>query len=318
MKRKSIFLAGHRGMVGSAVLNHLQSNGYENVITRTRGELDLTNQAQVDSFFSRQRPDSVIICAAKVGGILANNTLRADFIYQNLQIASNVIHASSKYNVQKLINLGSSCIYPRDAKIPIVEESLLTDVLEKTNEPYAIAKIAAIKLCESYYQQYNNNFYSIMPCNMYGPRDNFDLKSSHVLPALIRKVDEAKESGAENVEVWGSGKPLREFLYVDDLAQAITYCLENVDAQDIYNKGISHINCGSEYEVSILELTHLIQKVVGYQGDIVFDSSKPDGTYRKKMDNTQLSNIGFTPKTSLEQGLQKTYTWYLENKQKFV
>lgn len=314
MKRKSIFLTGHRGMVGSAVLNHLQSNGYENVITRTRGELDLTNQAQVDSFFAKGRPDVVIACAAKVGGILANNTLRADFIYQNLQIASNLIHASSKYNVQKLINLGSSCIYPRDAKIPIVEESLLTDVLEKTNEPYAISKIAAIKLCESYYQQYNNNFYSIMPCNAYGPRDNFDLKSSHVLPALIRKVDQAKESGSENVEVWGSGKPLREFLYVDDLAQAITYCLENVDAQDIYNKEISHINCGSENEVSILELTHLIQKVVGYQGDIVFDPSKPDGTYRKKMDNTQLSNIGFTPKTTLEQGLQKTYDWYLENK----
>ena len=318
MKSKSIFLAGHRGMVGSAVLNCLQDNGFENVITRTRGELDLINQAQVNSFFAKERPDAVIICAAKVGGILANNTLRADFIYQNLQIASNLIHTSSKYNVQKLINLGSSCIYPRDAKIPIVEESLLTDVLEKTNEPYAIAKIAAIKLCESYHQQHNNNFYSIMPCNMYGARDNFDLKSSHVLPALIRKVDEAKESDAENVEVWGSGKPLREFLYVDDLAQAITYCLENIDAQDIYNKGISHINCGSEDEVSILELTHLIQKVVGYQGDIVFDSSKPDGAYRKKMDNTQLSNIGFTPKTSLEQGLQKTYTWYLENKQKFV
>ena len=318
MKRKSIFLAGHRGMVGSAVLNYLQSNGYENVITRTRGELDLISQSQVDSFFAKERPDAVIICAAKVGGILANNTYRADFIYQNLQIASNLIHASSKYNVQKLINLGSSCIYPRDAKIPIAEESLLTDVLEKTNEPYAIAKIAAIKLCESYYEQYNNNFYSIMPCNMYGSRDNFDLKSSHVLPALIRKVHEAKESGAENVEVWGSGKPLREFLYVDDLAQAITYCLENVDAQDVYSKGISHINCGSEDEVSILELTHLIQKIVGYQGEIVFDSSKPDGTYRKKMDNTQLSNIGFTAKTSLEQGLKQTYAWYLENKQKFV
>jgi len=318
MKRKSIFLAGHRGMVGSAVLNYLQSNGYENVITRTRGELDLISQSQVDSFFAKERPDAVIICAAKVGGILANNTYRADFIYQNLQIASNLIHASSKYNVEKLINLGSSCIYPRDAKIPIVEESLLTDVLEKTNEPYAIAKIAAIKLCESYYEQYNNNFYSIMPCNMYGPRDNFDLKSSHVLPALIRKVHEAKESGAENVEVWGSGKPLREFLYVDDLAQAITYCLERVDAKDVYSKDISHINCGSEDEVSILELTHLIQKVVGYQGEIVFDSSKPDGTYRKKMDNTQLSNIGFTAKTSLEQGLKKTYAWYLENKQKFV
>lgn len=318
MKRKSIFLAGHRGMVGSAVLKHLQRNGYENVITRTRGELDLISQSQVDSFFAKELPDAVIICAAKVGGILANNTYRADFIYQNLQIASNLIHASSKYNVQKLINLGSSCIYPRDAKIPIVEESLLTDVLEKTNEPYAIAKIAAIKLCESYYEQYNNNFYSIMPCNMYGPRDNFDLKSSHVLPALIRKVHEAKESSAENVEVWGSGKPLREFLYVDDLAQAITYCLENVDVQDVYSKGISHINCGSEDEVSILELTHLIQKIVGYPGEIVFDSSKPDGTYRKKMDNTQLSNIGFTAKTSLEQGLKQTYAWYLENKQKFV
>ena len=236
MKRKSIFLAGHRGMVGSAVLNCLQNNGYENVITRTRGELDLINQAQVDSFFAKERPDAVIICAAKVGGILANNTLRADFIYQNLQIASNLIHASYKYFVDKLINLGSSCIYPRDAKIPIVEESLLTDVLEKTNEPYAIAKIAAIKLCESYYQQYNNNFYSIMPCNMYGPRDNFDLKSSHVLPALIRKVDQAKESGAENVEVWGSGKPLREFLYVDDLAQAITYCLETLTRQTYTTK----------------------------------------------------------------------------------
>ena len=318
MKRKSIFLAGHRGMVGSAVFNHLKNNGCENVITRTRGELDLTNQAQVDSFFARQHPDAVIICAAKVGGILANNTLRADFIYQNLQIASNLMHASSKYNVQKLINLGSSCIYPRDAKIPIVEESLLTDVLEKTNEPYAIAKIAAIKLCESYYEQYNNNFYSIMPCNTYGPRDNFDLKSSHVLPALIRKVDEAKESGSENVEVWGSGKPLREFLYVDDLAQAITHCLERVDAKDIYDKNISQINCGSEDEVSILELTHLIQKIVGYQGDITFDSSKPDGTYRKKMDNTQLSKIGFKPKTPLEQGLKQTYAWYLKNKQNFV
>jgi GDP-L-fucose synthase len=318
MKRKSIFLAGHRGMVGSAVLNYLQSNGYENVITRTRGELDLISQSQVDSFFTKERPDAVIICAAKVGGILANNTYRADFIYQNLQIASNLIHASSKYNVQKLINLGSSCIYPRDAKIPIVEESLLTNVLEKTNEPYAIAKIAAIKLCESYCEQYNNNFYSIMPCSMYGPRDNFDLKSSHVLPALIRKVHEAKESGAENVEVWGSGKPLREFLYVEDLAQAITYCLENVEAQDVYSKGISHINCGSENEVSILELTHLIQKIVGYQGEIVFDPSKPDGTYRKKMDNTQLSNIGFTAKTPLEQGLKQTYAWYQENKQKFV
>jgi GDP-L-fucose synthase len=318
MKYKKIFVAGHAGMVGSAVLEKLKSLGYKKILTKTRRELDLTDQKEVHQFFGRERPEMVIICAAKVGGILANNTYRADFIYQNLQIASNLIHASHLYNVRKLINLGSSCIYPRDAKIPIKEESLLTDVLEKTNEPYAIAKIAAIKLCESYCEQYNHNFYSIMPCNMYGPRDNFDLKSSHVLPALIRKVYEAKESGAENVEVWGSGKPLREFLYVDDLAQAIAYCLENINAQDIYSKGISHINCGSEDEVSILELTHLIQKVIGYQGEIIFDSTKPDGTYRKKMDNTQLSNIGFTAKTSLEQGLRKTYEWYIENKQKFV
>lgn len=318
MNNKKIFIAGHNGMVGSAVLDNLTKNSYKNLLTKTRRELDLTNQAEVNKFFGKERPDVVIICAAKVGGILANNIYRADFIYQNLQIASNLIHASHVYNVRKLINLGSSCIYPRDAKIPITEDSLLTNVLEKTNEPYAIAKIAAIKLCESFFEQYKNNFYSIMPCNMYGPRDNFDLKSSHVLPALIRKVHEAKQSVSENVEVWGSGKPLREFLYVDDLAQAINYCLENVNAEDIYSKGISHVNCGSEDEVSILELTHLIQKVVGYEGNIVFDISKPDGTYRKKMNNTHLSNIGFTPKTSLKQGLEKTYAWYLENKQKFV
>lgn len=318
MNNKKIFIAGHNGMVGSAVLDNLTKNSYKNLLTKTRRELDLTNQAEVNKFFGKERPDVVIICAAKVGGIFANNIYRADFIYQNLQIASNLIHASHVYNVRKLINLGSSCIYPRDAKIPITEDSLLTNVLEKTNEPYAIAKIAAIKLCESFFEQYKNNFYSIMPCNMYGPRDNFDLKSSHVLPALIRKVHEAKQSVSENVEVWGSGKPLREFLYVDDLAQAINYCLENVNAEDIYSKGISHVNCGSEDEVSILELTHLIQKVVGYEGNIVFDISKPDGTYRKKMNNTHLSNIGFTPKTSLKQGLEKTYAWYLENKQKFV
>jgi len=318
MKQKKIFVAGHAGMVGSAVLDNLKSLGCEKILTRTRRELDLTNQAEVNKFFGRERPEMVIICAAKVGGILANNTYRADFIYENLQIASNLIHASHVYNVRKLINLGSSCIYPRDAKIPIVEESLLTDVLEKTNEPYAIAKIAAIKLCESYHEQYNHNFYSIMPCNMYGPRDNFDLKSSHVLPALIRKVHEAKESGSKNVEVWGSGKPLREFLYVDDLAQAIIYCLENVDAKDIYSKGISHVNCGSEDEVSILELTSIIQDVIGYTGEITFDSSKPDGTYRKKMNNSRMINMGCTPKHTLKQGLEKTYKWYLENKQKFV
>ena len=318
MKHKKIFIAGHNGMVGSAVFDNLAKNGYKNLLTKTRREVDLTKQKEVESFFAKERPEVVIICAAKVGGILANNNYRADFIYQNLQIASNVIYASHKFNVNKLINLGSSCIYPKNADIPIKEESLLTDVLEKTNEPYAIAKIAAIKLCESFYDQYKNNFYSVMPCNMYGPRDNFDLKSSHVLPALIRKVHEAKENHAKNIEVWGTGKPLREFLYVNDLAHALTYCLENIEAKDIYNQNISHINCGSEDEVSILELTNIIQDIVGYKGDILFDSSKPDGTYRKKMDNTKLLKMGYKPKTPLIDGIKKTYSWYIENKQKFV
>lgn len=318
MKRAKIFVAGHAGMVGSAVVKYLKSIGCENIITKTRKQLDLTKQAKVNSFFGRERPEIVIICAAKVGGILANNTYRADFIYENLQIATNLIHASHVYNVRKLINLGSSCIYPKEADIPIKEEYLLTNVLEKTNEPYAIAKIAAIKLCESFYHQYGHNFYSIMPCNMYGPRDNFNLETSHVLPALIRKVYEAKQNKKQSVEVWGSGKPLREFLHVDDLAEAIVYCLENVSASDIYEKQIAHLNCGSNDEVSILELVSLIKKIVGYKGDVVFDSSKPDGTFRKKMDNTQISNIGFNPKISLEKGLKNTYNWYIENQHKFV
>ena len=318
MNSNKIFIAGHNGMVGSAVLNKLKSEGFNNIITKTRRELDLTKQAEVNKLFGRERPEMVVICAAKVGGILANSTKKADFIYQNLQIATNLIHASHIYNVKKTINLGSSCIYPRDAEIPIKEESLLTGVLEKTNEPYAIAKIAAIKLCESLYEQYDNNFYSIMPCNMYGPRDNFDLKSSHVLPALIRKVHEAKESGADSIEVWGSGKPLREFLYVEDLAEAICFCLKNVNASDIYKQDISHLNCGSNKEISILELTSLIKNIIVYKGDITFDSSKPDGTYRKKMDNTRISKIGFNPRTPLEEGLRRTYNWYIENKQKIV
>ena len=318
MKSNKIFVAGHNGMVGSAVLNKLKSEGFNNIITKTRRELDLTKQAEVNKLFGKERPEMVVICAAKVGGILANSTKKADFIYQNLQIATNLIHASHIYNVKKMINLGSSCIYPRDAETPIKEESLLTGVLEKTNEPYAIAKIAAIKLCESLYEQYDNNFYSIMPCNMYGPRDNFDLKSSHVLPALIRKVHEAKESGADSIEVWGSGKPLREFLYVEDLAEAISFCLKNVNASDIYKQEISHLNCGSNKEISILELASLIKNIIAYKGDITFDNSKPDGTYRKKMDNTRISKIGFKPSTSLEEGLRRTYNWYTENKQKIV
>ena len=313
VKENKIFVAGHRGMVGSAVLDNLKSKGYNNIVTRTRSQLDLTNQRDVDEFFENEKIDYIILCAAKVGGILANNTYRGDFIYENLQIASNIIKSSQVHGVSKLINLGSSCIYPRDAKIPIKEESLLTGVLEKTNEPYAIAKIAALKMCEAFNAQYGSNFYSLMPCNLYGPRDNFDLKTSHVLPAFINKVHTAKLSGQKEIEVWGSGKPLREFLYVDDLASAVTYCLENIEAQDIYEQGISHINCGSEDEVSISELMYIIQDAVDYNGKIVFDKTKPDGTFRKKMDNTRIQNLGYKNTTSLTDGIKKTYSWFKNN-----
>lgn len=314
MKENKIFIAGHRGMVGSSILSKLKSSGFKNLITRTRSQLDLTNQAEVDSFFRRENINTVIICAAKVGGILANNTYRADFIYDNLQIASNIIKSSHDHKVDKLINLGSSCIYPRDAKIPIKEEYLLTGSLEYTNEPYAIAKIAALKMCESFHKQYGDNFYSVMPCNLYGPRDNFDLKSSHVLPALINKIYCAKIKGSPYVEVWGSGKPLREFLYVDDLANAVIRCLGVVDAWDIDHLGISHLNCGSNDEVSISELTNIIKSIVEYSGKVVFDSSKPDGTFRKKMDNTRIQNLGFDQEFNLEAGIKKTYDWFIKNR----
>jgi|TARA_Y100000289_G_scaffold39202_1_gene38669 GDP-L-fucose synthase len=313
VKDKKIFVAGHRGMVGSAVVDNLKLKGYTNIITRTRQELDLLNQKAVDVFFRNESIDHVVLCAAKVGGILANNTYRADFIYDNLQIASNIIKASHDHSVDKLINLGSSCIYPRDAKIPIKEEYLLTGELEYTNEPYAIAKIAALKMCESFYKQYGSDFYSIMPCNLYGPRDNFDLQTSHVLPALINKIYCAREKGSQSVEVWGSGKPLREFLFVDDLAEAVVYCLENVSAGNVYSQDISHLNCGSDDEVSILQLAQLIKSSLDYQGDIVFDSSKPDGTFRKKMDNTRIKSMGFLQKYDLRAGIEKTYAWYIKN-----
>jgi GDP-L-fucose synthase len=313
VKQDKVFIAGHQGMVGSAILNKLNSKGYKNIVTRTRSELDLLNQKSVNAFFESNSIDYVILCAAKVGGILANNTYRGDFIYQNLQIASNVIKSSHDFNVKKLINLGSSCIYPRDAKIPIKEEYLLTGPLEYTNEPYAISKIAALKMCESFYKQYGDNFYSIMPCNLYGPRDNFNLKSSHVLPALINKIHCAKLKGSLSVSVWGSGKPLREFLYVDDLAKAATLCLESVNASSVYNSGISHLNCGSNNEVSIIELVHTIKNILEYHGDIIFDPSKPDGTFRKKMDNTRIQKLGFHQDNDLRQGIEKTYNWYIKN-----
>lgn len=313
MKDQRIFVAGHNGMVGSAILRNLKLNGYKNIITKNKRELNLLNQKAVNDFFKKESVDMVIICAAKVGGILANNTHRADFIYENLQISSNIIKSSHDHKVRKLINLGSSCIYPRDARIPIKEEYLLTGSLEDTNEPYAIAKIAALKMCESFHKQYGDNFYSIMPCNLYGPNDNFDLQSSHVLPALINKIHCAKMKGGSIVEVWGSGKPLREFLFVDDLARAVVRCLGVVDAWDIYHSGISHLNCGSSDEVSILELANIIKSIIEYSGKLVFDPSKPDGTFRKKMDNTRINNLGFDQKHDLRSGIEKTYDWYIKN-----
>ena len=300
-------------MVGSAVLSKMSELGYNNIVTKTRQEVNLLDQKSVESFFEQEKFDAVILCAAKVGGILANNDYKADFIYQNLQIAANIIHYAHESGVQKLINLGSSCIYPKEAELPIKEEYLLTGLLEKTNDAYAIAKIAALKMCESYYDQYGENYYSLMPCNLYGINDNFDLESSHVLPAFIRKVHEAKQAGSSSVEVWGSGKPMREFLFTEDLAKTIVFCLENIQAEDIYSQGISHLNCGSNDEVTILELMETIKKVIGYEGEIVFDSSKPDGTFRKKMDNSRLFNLGVNHAFNLESGLQKTYDWFVQN-----
>jgi len=312
-KDSCIFVAGHNGMVGSAVLRKLKSLGYKNIITRNREELDLRNQDDTNLFFQNLSIDCVILCAAKVGGILANNNYRSDFISDNLMIGINILNASRNNNVSKLINLGSSCIYPKHADIPIKEESLLTGLLEKTNEPYAIAKIATLKMCEALYDQYGLNYYSIMPCNLYGKNDNFNLETSHVLPALIHKVHKAKIENAENVTLWGTGKPLREFLYAGDVASAICFLMENIHAKDIYSQNISHINCGSDEEVSILKLLKIIKNIVKFDGEIIFDSTKPDGTYRKKMDNSRLKNLGFNPQTSLEQGLLKTYSWFKDN-----
>jgi len=294
-------------MVGSALLERLSNKGYQKLITATRNSVDLTNQLSTSQFISKEKPDVIVICAAKVGGILANNNYRGQFLYDNLSIASNLIHSAHNEGVEKLIFLGSSCIYPKNCRQPIKEEYLLTSSLEYTNEPYAIAKIAGLKMCESYYKQYGDNFYSVMPCNLFGENDNFDLETSHVLPALIRKAHEAKVNESQSIELWGSGSPLREFLYVQDLSCALQMCIENIQAQDIYNQNISHINIGSDDEVSIKELAHIICKVVGYNGDLKFDATKPDGTMRKKMDNSLIKKLGFKQKYSLEEGISKTY-----------
>lgn len=299
-----IFVAGHRGMVGSAIVRRLQRGGYHNLLLRDRAGLDLTDQAAVERFFATERPDYVFIAAAKVGGIQANNTLRAEFLYQNLMIESNVIHAAWRAGVERLLFLGSSCIYPRDCPQPIREEYLLTGPLEPTNEPYAIAKIAGIKLCESYNRQYGTRYVSAMPTNLYGPNDNYDLASSHVLPALIRKAHEAKARGDSELVVWGSGRPLREFLYVDDMADACVFLMERGISEGLFNVGT-----GSD--VSIRELAQTVMDVVGFQGRIVFDAAKPDGTPRKLLDVGRLRELGWCASTGLREGIALAYRDFL-------
>lgn len=306
-------VAGHKGMVGSAIVREISSRGYANLATIDRNEADLRNQQQVFDMMESARPEVVVIAAAKVGGIMANNIYRGEFLYDNLMIEANLIEASRRVGVKKLLFLGSSCIYPKFAEQPIREESLLTGTLEFTNEPYAIAKITGIKLCESYYRQYGCNYFSAMPTNLYGPGDNFDLEKSHVLPALMRKFHEAKVVGSDHVMVWGTGTVLREFKFVEDLASALAFLLENVDSKDIYGKDITHINIGTGSDVTISALAELVKDITGFQGKIIYDTSKPDGTPRKLMDSSRLHELGWESSVSLEEGIRRTYNWFLEN-----
>lgn len=311
----NIFVAGHRGMVGSAIVRQLQAKGYTNIITATHAELDLCNQAAVQQFFADQNIDQVYLAAAKVGGIHANNTYPADFIYENLMIEANVIHAAHVNNVQKLMFLGSSCIYPKMAQQPMVESELLTGVLESTNEPYAIAKIAGIKLCESYNRQFGRDYRSVMPTNLYGPHDNYHPENSHVIPALLRRFHEAVKDNAEVVTIWGSGKPMREFLHVDDMAAASIHVME-LDTETFKANTqpmLSHINVGTGVDCTIRELAETVAKVTGFQGRLEFDATKPDGTPRKLMDVSRLADLGWKASISLEDGLRDAYQWYLEN-----
>ena len=305
-KSSKIYVAGHRGMVGSAIIRKLQKEGYTNIITKTSSELDLRNQSAVENFFKEHQPEYVFLAAAKVGGILANNTYRAEFIYDNLMIQNNIIHCAYKYKVKKLLFLGSSCIYPKLAPQPMKEEYLLSGYLEPTNEPYAIAKIAGIKMCEAYRDQYGCNFISAMPTNLYGPNDNYDLNNSHVLPALIRKFHEAKIQQLPNVIVWGTGKPRRELMHVDDLADACLFLMNNYDQKQF-------VNVGTGKDISIAELAELVKKVVGYKGEIVFDTTKPDGTPRKLLDLSLIHSLGWKHKIELEEGIAHTYDDFLKN-----
>jgi GDP-L-fucose synthase len=299
-----IYVAGHRGLVGSAIVRRLEREGLTNLVTRTSAELDLRDQAAVQAFFAEERPDVVVLAAAKVGGILANSTYPAQFIYDNTMIAMNVINAAHDHGVRKLLNLGSSCIYPRLAEQPLRESALLTGPLEETNRAYAVAKIAAIEICDAYRTQYGDDFISAMPTNLYGPGDNFDLRGSHVLPALLRKVVEAHERGDDTVEIWGSGTPLREFLYVDDLAEACLFLLRHVSMP-------GPVNVGTGQDVTIRELAEVIADVVGYKGTFRYDATKPDGTPRKLMDVSLLAQQGWTASTGLRDGIRRTLEWYL-------
>jgi GDP-L-fucose synthase len=303
-----IFVAGHKGLVGSAIIRNLQSKGFQNIVTRTRQELDLSDKIAVDEFFSLENPDVVMDAAAKVGGIHANNSYPAEFIFDNLTIQNNLIDGAYRAGVQKFVFLGSSCIYPKLAPQPIKEDYLLSGELEPTNEWYAIAKIAGIKMCQAYRKQYGFDAISLMPTNLYGPGDNFDLQNSHVLPALIRKFHEAKINQDKTVTIWGSGTPKREFLYVDDMADASVYLLENYSAADI-------VNVGTGEDVTIKELAHIIQKILDFKGELVFDATKPDGTPRKLLDVSKLQSLGWQSKTALITGIQQTYDWFLSNQQ---
>lgn len=347
-KNSKIYVAGHRGLVGSAILGNLLKKGFENIITRTHKELDLTSQVEVATFFNNEKPEYVFLAAAKVGGIIANNTYRADFIYENMMIQNNVIHQSYLHNVKKLLFLGSTCVYPKNAAQPMKEKYLLTDTLEYTNEPYAIAKIAGIKMCESYNLQYNTNFISVMPTNLYGPNDNFDLEKSHVLPALIRKIylakmlnesnfievinntdtttiEEAKEYlktfgvTKNSVEIWGTGKPKREFLWSEDMADACVYIMENRNFSNTFSKDEkeirnTHINIGTGKEISIRDLAETIKTIIGFSGKLIFNDSKPDGTMRKLTDVTKLNNLGWKYLVELDEGIRTIYNWYVNNK----
>lgn len=300
-KSAKIYVAGHRGMVGSAIVRGLEASGYTTVLTRTHAELDLTNQVDVRSFFTSEKPDFVFMAAAKVGGIHANNTYRADFLYQNLMIEANIVDAAHRAGVERMLFLGSSCIYPRDCPQPISEDYLLTGPLEQTNEPYAIAKIAGIKLCENYNRQHGTRYYSAMPTNLYGPNDNYDQANSHVLPALIRKAHEAKISGAKEMVVWGTGTPLREFLYVDDLAEASIFLMENDIREPMLNIGMGE-------DLSVADLARKVVKIVGFEGELVFDRSKPDGTPRKLLNVGRMNRLGWFAKTKLDDGIALAYS----------